>query len=803
MRASGRDVGEPQHVLAQGNLDPTFAASITEGTGFVNESALQADGKIISVGSFYLANGIRAGNIARLNTDGTTDPSFNPLGTGADAPIQAVALQPDGKILIGGVFLHFNGQSVNRVARLNLDGSLDSSFNNTLTLIDQVFDIALQVDGKVLLGGAFSFSASLPNRILRLNSDGSVDASFNLAGTGVQGGPVYKILIQRDGKILVGGAFIGFNGTIVRNLIRLNGTGSIDPSFNLGTDTNGSIRNIFLEPDDKLLISGDFQRVANVNTDGVARLRQDGTLETTFNITDDINRVPIVYDLERQTDGKIVFGCSDCHGDGQAKVMRMNLNGTIDPTFAEVNLERWRVLDILAQPDGKLLLGGDFVVYGSHIRVRIVRTGSDGALDETFNAKVSTPGSVRAIRQQVDGKIIIGGDFEFVDGIRRTAVARLNIDGSLDSTFDIGRALDGDVLALLVEPGGTIIIGGSYRGNGAFDGAPLHRLNSDGSFNSAFGSNQAPSLSVAGVDRQSNGKIVVTGAILNGSLSVVAANRFNLDGTFDESFIRIAIPSGVGQAILVQPDDKIVIGGRFFPQGSFSRSGILRLNPDGSLNSGFSSSSPTVSSLAATPSGKIVAAGLDLRRYSSDGNRDLTFITGAGVDGGIRSVIVQSDEKVVIGGQFSNYDGRPANRLTRLQVDGSQDTTFDVGTGVSLNVSSLWLQPDSKLLVGGLIIDFNGALRLGMVRLVGSHASVSGRVTTPDGRGLRNATVVVTDSQGVRRTATTSSFGVYSVDNVVIGEAFIFGVLSKRYRFAPRNLQVNDDLANVDFVGLE
>jgi hypothetical protein len=89
------------------------------------------------------------------------------------------------------------------------------------------------------------------------------------------------------------------------------------------------------------------------------------------------------------------------------------------------------------------------------------------------------------------------------------------------------------------------------------------------------------------------------------------------------------------------------------------------------------------------------------------------------------------------------------------------------------------------------------------VRTTPSLVSVSGRVVTPSGLGLRNAIVIMTDSQGFRRTTTTSSFGIYTFDNVQAGETYVFGVSSKRYRFAAQTLTPNANLSNVDFVGLE
>src|SRR5262249_45674193 len=150
----------------------------------------QPDGKIIAVGLFQRANGTRTNGITRFNPDGSLDTSFN-SGGGANAAILAVALQPDGKIIIGGVFTAFNGQTVNRMVRLNSDGSTDFSFNSTGAFTGQINDILVLPGGKIMAGGQL---------LSRLNSDGTLDASFPDFN-----GAVTTIVRAADGKIVVGG----------------------------------------------------------------------------------------------------------------------------------------------------------------------------------------------------------------------------------------------------------------------------------------------------------------------------------------------------------------------------------------------------------------------------------------------------------------------------------------------------------------------------------------------------------------------------------------------------------------------
>lgn len=266
------------------NTDGSLDTSFNIGTGFNTDAmsiALQPDGKILVGGVFTSYNGISRNGIVRLSTDGTLDTSFA-VGTGFDdfygSPfITSLAIQPDGKILAGGWFDTYNGQSVNKIARLNTDGTLDTSFNIGVGFVDDAFvdDIAIQPDGKILAGGGFtSYNGQTVNRITRLNLDGSLDSSFNI-GTGFNN-RVRIIALQPDGKILVGGLFVSYNGQTINRISRLNVDGSLDTSFETGTGFGGgTIRTTTLQPDGKILVTGDFTSYNGQTVDRIARLHND------------------------------------------------------------------------------------------------------------------------------------------------------------------------------------------------------------------------------------------------------------------------------------------------------------------------------------------------------------------------------------------------------------------------------------------------------------------------------------------------------------------------------------------------
>src|SRR5713226_1657173 len=382
----------PISVAATGDVDPCFNPSVfdTPAAAFVSSLARQSDGRIIVFGSFSSINGTARDGIARLNADGSLDTSFSPSpqANGAIGQVQAVAVQSDGKILIGGTFTSVNGTARNNIARLNADGSLDTSFNPGSGTDKQVRAITLQSDGKILIGGSFtSVNGTARNRIARLNADGSLDTSFNPgSGTDKQ---LRAITLQSDGKILIGGSFTSVNGTARNRIARLHADGSLDTSFNPGSGASGTF---------------DFMQ-----------------------------------SIAQQVDGKIVIGGQFNSFNGMAikNVARLNADGSLDPSFNPGTGPNFLVNAVAVQLDGKIVIGGGFSNVNGTARQGIARLNADGSLDTSFNPGSGTDfNSVSVLALQTDGKIVIGGLFASVNGTAHESIARLNTNGSLDTSFN-------------------------------------------------------------------------------------------------------------------------------------------------------------------------------------------------------------------------------------------------------------------------------------------------------------------------------------------------------------------------------
>src|SRR6266700_1951701 len=216
--------------LAQSPLPDSFNPGANEP---VFSLAVQVDGKILVGGYFTTLGGQSRNYIGRLNADGTLDPSFNPSAGGVVYPsVYSLALQADGKIVVGGVFTGLGGQSRNYIGRLNADGTLDTSFNPGAS--NYVSSLALQADGRILVGGGFTtLGGQSRTNIGRLNADGTLDTVFNPGADN----SVLSLAVQADGKILAGGNFTTLGGQSRTNVGRLDNTGPATQSLTFDGST--------------------------------------------------------------------------------------------------------------------------------------------------------------------------------------------------------------------------------------------------------------------------------------------------------------------------------------------------------------------------------------------------------------------------------------------------------------------------------------------------------------------------------------------------------------------------------------
>lgn len=714
----------------------------------------------------------------------------------------AVVVQADGKILVGGGRDFYFG-----LARYNSDGTLDTTFGGIGRLIlapgpvhasSDLRALLLQPDGKILaVGGSsqYGFGTNADFTVVRLNSDGSYDTSFGTGGfvtTDIDSDSddtATGAVLQPDGKIVVTGLFNGADKDFA--VIRYNSNGTLDASFatggiyklDIGTLTVDEASSVALQADGKIVVAG-HTTPATDSDFVIIRLTTAGNLDPAFGgsgivITDLGSAVDDVStSLVIQPDGKIIqAGYADTGGNKNAASIRYNSNGILDVSYGAggkvvTNLGAGIAMytrQIVLQADGKI----DFTAFtnaGSSWDFAVLRYDAAGVLDNSFgtggkvytnfNAGRGSYDVPKALTLQADGKIIVVGSTD-TGGNTDFGIARYNTNGTLDNSFGTAGLVNTDLRgnsddtqsSMLVQTDGKIILIGVTNTQGNYDFA-LARYNTDGTLDSSFGTaglvmtelnfggSQSADNPYAAV-LQPDGKIVVTGYTINGAVfgpADIAVVRYNTNGSLDSSFGTGGITFfDVGTnsddfpyGLALQSDGKIIVSGSTGPFTAVDFF-VARFTTAGTLDTTFGTSGRTITDLGSGwdyPTALVIQSddkiiiggqtenGVDtdfaLVRYLANGNIDPGFGTAGkvisdlnpGLQDYLNAVVLQSDGKIIAGGQTDTS----GFKLVRYLSNGAIDTSFAVsgqatfaiaGVGVSADIKGLAIQSDGKILMVG------------------------------------------------------------------------------------------------------
>ena len=760
---------------ADGVLDATFvpASSSFSATASVQAIAVQVDGSILISGS------APSNRIVRFTSTGAVDPSFSP-GTGFDNNARVLVVQPDGRILVGGDFAAFNGTTaVNRIARLNANGSLDTSFttaagtafNNTVQALN------LQADGKILVGGDFTvFNATTRNNLARLNVTGALDSTFLGTLTGPNGG-TYALATQGtptsgDGKVAIVGNFNSVSGTPSLNFARLGAADGVrDATFTVPTIRLGlfvGAKVLFYGADGTLFVGGNRFDFAERTAAGLVALEAAPVISITTQPTDQAGMIG----------GSVTFSVA---ATGEAPVYQWFKNGIAisGQTAATLTLSNVQIADvanytvtvsnlynsvtssaatitggaaaaITAQPvaasataggnvalsvtatgatsfqwrrNGVALPGEtastytitgarqtdsdtyDVVVYAgltptvsAPARVTVSPTAFPNGLQPSaaFNLAMASDangaGSIRAVVPVPSGtQFYVVGDFLQFGFQIRSRVARFNLDGTLDSTF-VPPVFDGIVRAAALQSDGKLVVGGDFNSAGGVSTSRVARLNLNGTLDPTFvGYNTNGGVNALAV--QTDGKILVGGNSNQiGGIPRNALARLNADGTPDLSY-NAQITGGPVTALIRLSDDRLVIGGTFTAIAGVTRNNIAILLATGALDTTFAPVVPVAPAVAGFAGGAVNSLALD----------------GTG--------------KLLVGGAFTTFSGTAQNRLARLNLDGTLDATLNIGTGLNSTVSAIQPLAGGSFVIGGFFTTYNGVNRSGLA-LIGSTGTL-------------------------------------------------------------------------------
>ena len=748
---------------APGDLDLTFSGDGKQTTNFPYHGsaaaiARQPDGKIIAAGT--VPDGFA---LARYNTDGSLDPTFSgdgeqttDFGTDLGASGNAVAIQPNGKIVVvGRVVDEVLGYSYFAVARYNTDGSLDPSFSGDGLDVSGGGDygpgatgVAIQPDGKIVVVGGSKVLTGANFVLIRYRPNGTFDGRVQTNFGG--GSYASDVAIQPDGKIVVAGSALGDFA-----VARYNRNGSLDKSFSgdgrqLTPFAAGDARarGLRIQSNGKIVVAGHAG-----GKFAVARYKPNGSLDKSF--SGDGRRVSpffgsdsSLFDVAFLGSGKIVaVGRTDGE---EFAAARYNRDGSPDTSFSGDGRQVTPFGDQATAYGAALAVGGPkIVVVGASAPLNgpsdfaLARYRFHGSLDTSFSGDglqttdFSTNDAATGVALQGDGKIVAVGVASGAVGSSDFALARYNPAGSLDPTFsgdgeqtiDLGGSAGASGVA--IQPDGKIVVVGKTGRVFA-----LTRYDADGSLDPSFSSNGVVTTSFGGSDDgatgvalQGDGKIVAVGRA--SYFQDFALARYNTDGSLDtQRFTNFGGNDGA-TGVALQADGKIVTVGK--AGGDFA---LARYNTDGLIDPSFSGNgrqttdfggNDGATGVALQADGKIVVIGKSgaqdfaLARYNTDGSLDTSFsgdgkqTTDFGGDDGATGVALQGDGKIVAvgkaGGDFA---------LARYNTDGSLDTSFSgdgkqtTDFGGDDGATGVALQSDGKIvMVGSSGNDFALARYLG------------------------------------------------------------------------------------------
>lgn len=667
-----------------GSWDKTFQTSVQ---GYnVSKIEVLATNQILIAGDFNEVNGTTAYGIALLNPDGQLASGFSAgtafiSGNWSSSGIKSLTVQPDQKIIVTGSFTTYNGVNCNGIVRILPNGSIDPSFN-TSGVDGFIYKILVQPDGKLIVAGYFTGCQGNPAfNICRLNSDGVFDPSFQPGNSTTTSSMIFDIQFQSSGKILACGNFSEFNGQAFGGLMRLNSDGSIDPTFIGGNGGTFPFNRRCLKvlPDDSFYMGGGFLNYTNQfqTPRFLVKANPDGVYDSSFPIANAFNvdsQTPSSYGLasiDVLSDGTLICGgqFDEYNGVLVKDLIRIKPDATLDYSFLPFTGCNSKVFCTAVDQNNRILAGGAFTMYDNEVHGRFIRLNEDGTIDHSFNIGSGADGEVKSIALQYDGKIILGGKFKHFNGISRNSIVRLNEDGSVDMSYDPGNAfitVNGAtswVNAIKLQADGSLVAVGKFSytdANSQLRSGVIRFYENgllDGYFYPQFSSLQEAEL----VEIQS-----LTNKILVASKDFYGIHRLNTDGTLDTVFnsSQQTVSLGVDNA------DNIYSSALY---DQYYTAGMKKYTPNGVELSTWSA---PAESIAFLPNGKIlVGTQYTLTRLNPDLTTDNTFgsqvmnnnffIPGSG----IYSISLQQHGQIVIGGLFKQYGDVIMNNIGRVLND--------------------------------------------------------------------------------------------------------------------------------------
>jgi len=864
-----RSLTVPQGIdlpFTAGTVDYSFPAGGGFGVdgfdGAVYHIAVDSDGRYVIGGGFvnYYYNGdsYRNNRLIRLNTDGTIDESFDIsynedcYGGGFDDTVYTLEIQPDGKILVGGAFTRFDRDgdcdTFNSIIRLNSDGSRDTTFNIGDGFNGNVYDIHVQPDGKIIVGGEFTQYNNIDAyRIIRLNSNGSIDSSFligdgDVAFSGPDDCYVNVIELQSDGKILVGGYFTTYGFSTQNYITRLNSDGTLDTTFQTGNGFDTEVMTIALQSDGKIIVGGYFYLFDNNDlfSGHIVRLSSNGTLDTLFGYGLDNQ----VHSLAIQSDGKILVGgyFNNYYDNNNNRLpidelVRFHSDCSFDYSFSYDDILNSGVEYITILEDDNILIGGFF----GNADPTVYPLNYFGRLHNSISVYPYTYNVVACARPLMDERItyVVGSmtplEFESVHSFQSLRNPSVTVCGYIDYSYPsnlieyvevnsysyCGDAYIDNYKLVTVEDcyfpyiddgmtfwvvdkkyevGDILYIDMIYDADGRTFSKFAAQIKTDENWNVPYPIwDYLPSINYA--PYSSCEEAVDSNGLIYGANSCT-----EMESTYPLIHKAIYGPTAL---LIPTGDNPVKVLFNYYSYGPYefisggtpeiysfvnlgdinSESyedlcslGLTKVSPEGVLNGGFRNTGfdgSLVYTMVEQPDGKILVGGNfndylevpvgNFMRINPDGSLDETFYLGQ-FNNYIRAIALQPDGKILVGGNFTNYDGYNAGRIIRLNSDGTIDSGFTFNSEFNGIVRAIAIQKDGKIVVGGGFSYYYDFYCPQIVRLNSNG--------TPDrtfvmGDGFDGDDVFTINIESIRNTPFYNENGpVTYTENIVVGGWF-------------------------------
>ncbi len=692
------------------------------------------NGNVFVGGSFTSFAEKKAGHALKFFGSLSIDTLY-PVETGFNGDVLAIGTVAD-KTYYGGKFSTFNNGLASHLVRLDANGVIDPSFDIGTGFDGNVHCLAIDSNGKLLVGGDFqNFNGTQAPLFIRLNPDGSIDNSFVL-GTGFTGTAVYAIGIDSNDKILLGGSFSNYKGSAVQNLVRLSSAGTIDATFITSTATDGAILTILVEANDGMYLGGEFTSFKGSSSPRIVRLTSNGNKEPLFNVgtgfnstvrtlegsDSDINFLYVGGDFTR-------YQTTTIHS-----IVKLDPLGAIDNNFVQGNGFSDSVKKIKRLSDDTLLVGGNFHSYSIKSVNRLAHLTSNGSFIPTFNEYAGVVGKVSTSLPLTDGKVLVAGELTRVSAETAPKVALLSMHGESDTSLDTGAGFDASVVALIASPfkANAYLLGGQFTQYNTQTRQKLAQVFLDGSLDTSFnigtGFNGSVNTLLAKPDSVYVGGQFTTyqGATAFGLI------RLKSTGGADSAFVTGTGFTGIVWALAEASNDKIYVAGDFTNYNGTPVQNIVRLNADGSLDSSFAFGSGfnlPIWTIATDSSGNLYAGG-DFSTYQGtaaeglikikpDGSIDSTFSVGSGFDGSVNSIAVANDGAVYATGSFTHVQGNAYRYLVKLKPTGAIDPLFTLTSGLNAEGWTVKFAKDGSddIYVGGSFTSYNSVTTDHFIRL--------------------------------------------------------------------------------------